>query len=245
MSFQQSRKIKRESSEGYISDKSSSNEAVDQVSSEASERAVLVMRGASNDPHSEAQRESDLDSRNQPHYRFTRQPVKYYRHHNPAARFANPGRVVRQPAALARVSPGSADSSRSSSPEPGTQRLSQTSPVQCERTGLLTNASDGKANIPPSPREVVQYMLGLDSSTSTATTASPSTTKEFPRKVAAERQADRSMTLPNMRQSAGQSHAPSTKTIPVEHNLTPPAQKILSGLKLRRSHSGKDEQLFV
>lgn len=208
--------------------------------------SVLVMRGASNDPHSEAQRESDLDSRNQPLYRFTRQPVKYYRHHNPAARFANPGRAVRQPAALARAGPGSADSSRSSSPEPGTQRLSQTSSVQCERTGLLTNASDGKANIPPSPREVVQYMLGLDSSyTSTATLASPSTTKEFPWKVAAECQADRSMTLPNVRQSAGQSHAPSTKTLPVEHNLTPPAQKILSGLKLRRSHSGKDEQLFV
>lgn len=39
MSFQQTRKIKRESSEGYISDKSSSNEAVDQLSSEASDRA--------------------------------------------------------------------------------------------------------------------------------------------------------------------------------------------------------------
>lgn len=39
MSFQQSRSIKRESSEGYISDKSSSNEAVDQLSSEANERA--------------------------------------------------------------------------------------------------------------------------------------------------------------------------------------------------------------
>lgn len=38
MSFQQNR-IKRESSEGYISDKSSSNEAVDQLSAEASERA--------------------------------------------------------------------------------------------------------------------------------------------------------------------------------------------------------------
>lgn len=39
MSFQQSRTIKRESSEGYISDKSSSNEAVDQLSPEANERA--------------------------------------------------------------------------------------------------------------------------------------------------------------------------------------------------------------
>lgn len=39
MSFQQNRTIKRESSEGYISDKSSSNEAVDQLSPEASEQA--------------------------------------------------------------------------------------------------------------------------------------------------------------------------------------------------------------
>lgn len=39
VSFQQNRTIKRESSEGYISDKSSSNEAVDQLSSEANERA--------------------------------------------------------------------------------------------------------------------------------------------------------------------------------------------------------------
>lgn len=39
VSFQQTRTIKRDSSEGYISDKSSSNEAVDQLSPEASERA--------------------------------------------------------------------------------------------------------------------------------------------------------------------------------------------------------------
>lgn len=38
MSFQQSGGMKRESSEGYVSDKSSSNEAVDQVT-EANERA--------------------------------------------------------------------------------------------------------------------------------------------------------------------------------------------------------------
>lgn len=39
VSFQQTRTIKRDLSEGYISDKSSSNEAVDQLSPEASERA--------------------------------------------------------------------------------------------------------------------------------------------------------------------------------------------------------------
>lgn len=37
--------MKRESSEGYISDKSSSNEAVDQVSCEASERAGRLDAG--------------------------------------------------------------------------------------------------------------------------------------------------------------------------------------------------------
>lgn len=44
VSFQQSRTIKRESSEGYISDKSSSNEAVDQLSPEATERAGRGMK---------------------------------------------------------------------------------------------------------------------------------------------------------------------------------------------------------
>lgn len=48
VSFQQSRTMKRESSEGYMSDKSSSNEAVDQLSPETNERAgrrdvVIVM----------------------------------------------------------------------------------------------------------------------------------------------------------------------------------------------------------
>lgn len=203
--------------------------------------SVLAMRGASSEP---PPKESHLDSRNQPHYyRFTRQPVKYHRHHNPAARFASTGRVVRQPAAAAaREDPGSADSSRSSSPEPGTEILSQGSAVQNEQTCVLT---DAPASVPPSPREVVQYMLGLDSPcTSAAAAASPRSSGLLPRKVMDE-QAQWSMTLPNVRQSVGQSHGSSTRTLPAEQHLTSPSQKILSGLKLRRSHSGKDEQLFV
>lgn len=207
------------------------------------------MRGASSDPQGEPVGEPDLDLRTQPHYRFTRQPVKYYRHHNPVTRLTNPGRAARQPAAPARGSPGSADSSRSSSPEPGTQRLSQNVGVRCEKTHLTAaNASESKVDVPLSPREVVQFMLGLDSTfTSAATATSPSTTQEFPRDMAAGCQADRDVNLPNNRQSAGQSRAlcQSPKTLPVEHNLSSPAQKILSGLKLRRCHSGKDEQLFV
>lgn len=43
--------MKRESSEGYISDKSSSNEAVDQVSSVANERAGRLQRVESRKAH--------------------------------------------------------------------------------------------------------------------------------------------------------------------------------------------------
>ncbi|KAE8283315.1 GEM-interacting protein [Larimichthys crocea] len=245
------RTIKRESSEGYISDKSSSNEAVDQFSSEANERAVLAMRGASSNPRGEPMGEPDFVMGAQPHYRFTRQPVKYYRHHNPGTRLPSQGRPTRLPANPAMGSPGSEDSSRSSSPEPETQRLSQNIDVHYENTRQhhpATVAIESRVDIPLRPREVVQYMLGLDSTCSSAATAtSSSTAQESSQEVVAACPADRNINLPNNRQSAGESRSlcQSQRTLPVEHNLTSPAQKILSGLKLKRSHSGKDEQLFV
>ncbi|XP_042360726.1 GEM-interacting protein [Plectropomus leopardus] len=248
----ESRAIKRESSEGYISDKSSSNEAVDQLSPEANERAVLAMRGASSDPQGEPVEAPDSDLGTQPRYRFTRQPVKYYRHHNPGTRLCNPGRGAKQPAAAATGHPGSASSSRSSSPEPGTQRLSQNFDIHPEKAHQLQQATvtaENKVDAPLSPREVVQYMLGLDSLfTSTASeVSSASTTQESSQEVTSVCQADQDINLSSNRQSAGQRQAlcQSPKTLPLELNLTSPAQKILSGLKLRRSHSGKDEQLFV
>ncbi|XP_056263316.1 GEM-interacting protein isoform X2 [Pseudoliparis swirei] len=247
----ESRTIKIESSKGYISDKSSSNEAVDHLSPEANERAVLAMTESSNNPQGEPMGEPDSDLGTQPHYRFTRQPVKYYRHHNSEIRLPNPGCDSRQPAAPARGSTGSADSSHSSSPEPGTQRLSPNLGVHFENTlqpHQATVAAENTVDVPLSPRKVVRYMLGLDSGcTSAVTTTSSSTTEESSREVASVSQATQSLMLSNNRQSAGQSQSlcPSSKTLPVERNLTSPAQKILSGLKLRRSHSGKDEQLFV
>ncbi|XP_036945486.1 GEM-interacting protein isoform X3 [Acanthopagrus latus] len=244
----ENRTIKRESSEGYISDKSSSNEAVDQLSSEANERAVLAVRGASSHPQGEPEGEPDSDLATQSHYRFTRQPVKYYRHHTPGTRLPNPVRAARQPAAPVRCSPGSADSSCSSSPELGMQRRSQNLDVHYEhtqQTRQATAAAEGKVDVPPSPREVVQYMLGLDSTFTSA--ASSSTTQESPQQVVAGCQAGQNLSLPSNRPSAGQSRVlcQSPGTLPMEHNLSSPAQKILSGLKLRRCHSGKDEQLFV
>lgn len=195
--------------------------------------------------------ETAPDFGTQPQYRFTRQPVKYYRHHNPGPRLTNPTRTARQPATPARGRPGSADSSRSSSPEPRTQRLSQNLDVYCENTRQpqqVTVAPEGKVDAPLSPREVVQYMLGLDSAFPTpAAAASSCTAQESTQEAAAASPTDQNVNLTSNRQRAGQSYTlcPSPKTVPVEHHLTSPAQKILSGLKLRRSHSGKDEQLFV
>ncbi|XP_040014504.1 GEM-interacting protein [Xiphias gladius] len=247
----ESRTIKRESSEGYISDKSSSNEAVDQLSPEANGRAVLAIRGVRTDPRGETAGEPYSDLVTQPHYRFTRQPVKYHRHHNPGTQLSNPGHAARQLAAPVPGCPGSADSSRSSSPEPGMQRPSQNLDVRCENTHQphqSTVATENKVDPPLSPGKVAQYMLGLDSTfTSPATVTSSGTTKESSQEEAAACPADLNRVLSSNRQSSGQSRAlcHSPKKLHVEHNLTAPAQKILSGLKLRRSHSGKDEQLFV
>ncbi|XP_051797579.1 GEM-interacting protein [Acanthochromis polyacanthus] len=246
----ESRTIKRDSSEGYISDKSSSNEAVDQLSPEANERAVLALRGATSDPQGESVADTAPDFGTQTQYRFTRQPVKYHRHHNPGTRLTNLTRTARQPATPARGHPGSADSSRSSSPEPRMQRLSQNLDVYSENTcqpQQVTIAPESKVDAPLSPREVVQYMLGLDSAFTSPAASSCTAQESTQEAAAAGSQTDPNINLTSNRQRAGQSYAlcQSPKTVPVEHHLTSPAQKILSGLKLRRSHSGKDEQLFV
>ncbi|XP_029946349.1 GEM-interacting protein isoform X2 [Salarias fasciatus] len=247
----ENRSIKRDSSEGYISDKSSSNEAVDQLSPEASERAVLAMIGASSDPQGVSAGEPTSDFGAQPHYRFTRQPVKYHRHHNTGSRLSNPGRTARQAAAPERAQPGSADSSCSSSPELRTKRLSHNLDAHFDfahQPHGVTDTAEGKADIPLSPREVVQYMLGLESTfPSPLVTMTSGTTEEPAQEAAAGCLAEQRTSLSTKRESAGQSHSlcQSPKTVPVSHSRSSPAQKILSGLKLRRSHSGKDEQLFV
>lgn len=205
------------------------------------------MSGAASNPESLGEANTDVGS--QPHYRFTRQPVKYYRHHNPGTRLSNTGLSERPSAAPMRGCQGSADSSRSSSPELGAPRLSQTSDGHCETTcqaHQATVSAESKVSVPLSPREVVQYMLGLDSTfTSPAAATSSGTTEKTSQDEAAAYQADHNTTLTSRRQAGGQSHTVSRRTLPADHNLTSPAQKILSGLRLRRSHSGKDEQLFV
>ncbi|XP_061907208.1 GEM-interacting protein-like [Entelurus aequoreus] len=208
----ESERMKREWSEGYISDKSSSNEAVDQLSPDATQRAVVAMSSTRHDPTGDF-----VLSR--PHFRFTRQPVKYHRHHNPRSR---PPATDQSAAAAAAgppaAPPGSADSSRSSSPE---QRAPRLPPQDVRSPCPRTTADAAAAAAPLSPRDVVQYMLALDG-TPTLTLAHL-----------------------NINNNSAQRKTFSPKTLPAEQHFTSPAQKILSGLKLRRSHSGKDEQLFV
>ncbi|XP_061701907.1 GEM-interacting protein isoform X2 [Syngnathoides biaculeatus] len=197
----ESERMKRESSEGYISDKSSSNEAVDQLGPEANDGAVLAMSKT----HREPKRDFASDK---PHYRFTRQPVKYQRHHNPRGRGSGRSCDGGRPAAPGAGLPGSADSSRSSSPERAAH-------------GPLRSAEDVA---PLSPRDVVQYMLGLEPAASGATRPRADPSGTGAQKTVSCR---------------------SPRPFLAEHRSGSPAQKILSGLKLRRSQSGKEEQLFV
>ncbi|XP_061838023.2 GEM-interacting protein [Nerophis lumbriciformis] len=209
----ESERMKREWSEGYISDKSSSNEAVDQLSPDANQRAVVAMSSTRLDPTGDF-----VLSR--PHFRFTRQPVKYHRHHNPRSRPpATDQSAVTGPPAAPPAAPDSADSSRSSSPEQRAPRL----PPQdvCSPCPRTTAAADAAAAAPLSPRDVVQYMLALD--------GTPALT----------------LADLNINNNSARRKTFSPKALPAEQHFTSPAQKILSGLKLRRSHSGKDEQLFV
>ncbi|XP_007572394.1 GEM-interacting protein isoform X1 [Poecilia formosa] len=243
----ESRVIKRDSSEGYISDKSSSNEAVDQLGPEASESAVLAMKATSSNPQGKAAGISSSDSGTQPHYRFTRQPVKHHRFQNLGTRFSNPDCATKQPATPKRANYRSANNSRSSSPDPGSQRFLQNLEGHCDiiqQPHRVTTTAEGTVNVPLSPREVAQYMLGVDSTaTSPGAALSSSTTERSTQETTRWSRADHNVNL----NSAGQNriHHPCPRTSSAEHNLTSPAQKILSSLKLRRSHSEKEEQLFV
>ncbi|XP_017280918.1 GEM-interacting protein isoform X2 [Kryptolebias marmoratus] len=241
----ESRAFKRDSSEGYISDKSSSSEAVDQLGPEANERAVLAVRAASGNPRGASVTESASDLGTQPHYRFTRQPVKYYRHHNAGTQLANPHCAKRLAAHPKRRSQESVDSS------PSPERRSQNSDRHWNNTQQphqVTTTAKGIKDASLSPREVVEYMLGLDSTvTSPAAEMSSSTTQRSTQEVETWWKGDQNKNMNNNRHLTGQIHilSSSPKNIPFEYNSTSPAQKILSGLKLRRSHSGKEEQLFV
>lgn len=193
---------------------------------------VLAMRTPFCGAQDDAVEEPVVDMMTQTRYRFTRQPVKYYRHHNPRTQLHSPGDASREPGG----SLGSADDSLGFSPEAGTQRPSHHLCAQSDKISVDVAAAGHKADVALRPQEVVKFMLGLDTTFTSAAAETPPYTTWSPLEATGGSQAEWTMTQP-LRQAP--------KTIPTANNPSSPAHKILSGLKLRRSHSGKDEQLFV
>ncbi|KAJ8254065.1 hypothetical protein COCON_G00206770 [Conger conger] len=246
----ENRTIKRDSSEGYISDKSSSNEAVDRLSPEANERAVLAVRGTMASHPSDPHGGPDVSLGPQPRGHFSRTPVKYQQHHIPAAllRAAGPqggylGRDERQEGVevgeIARL--GSADSSCSSSPELGGQRQPH-SPI--ESTSKTTILLSKAGHAPKDPSTSQNIPTAAKQEVAPALVASQ-TFALHEEEVEPEGRLD-SMAELNSNQSNNrfggrpQGFSQSLRR-PLGEQRS--AQKILSGLKLRRSDSGKGEQI--
>ncbi|XP_056609766.1 GEM-interacting protein [Triplophysa dalaica] len=219
----ENRTLKRDSSEGYISDKSSSNEAMDQLSPEATGRAVLAMRAtASPQGHLELSAENHLQTQSRAH--FSRQPVKYYRQgstgalsHTMRSLSMEEENAVRKGLLL-----GSADSSRSSSPESQSPvkplcRLhsSETLGLQ-KKTGYTPeNQTAPHGGVKRTESDEVVNVGQIDTQN-----ANQSNNNQGSR--------ERQLLFRSLRRR------------PTEQRS---AQKVLSGLKLRRSDSGKGEQL--
>ncbi|KAK9978106.1 hypothetical protein ABG768_019874 [Culter alburnus] len=225
----ENRTIKRDSSEGYISDKSSSNEAMDQLSPEANERAVLAMRAtASPQGHLEQAAESQLQTQSRGH--FSRQPVKYYRQGSAGAQLRKAGSQSRDEdnfgSAEGLVS-GSADSSRSSSPDPETplkthSRLHET-PGPQNKTGCTPESQTA-------PHAEVKRTVSEEGVKAVA-----SSLKEHVGQID-----QRNTNQSNNTLGGRERLIRSLRRRPTEERM---AQKVLSGLRLKRSDSGKGEQL--
>ncbi|XP_016131459.1 LOW QUALITY PROTEIN: GEM-interacting protein-like [Sinocyclocheilus grahami] len=228
----ENRTIKRESSEGYISDKSSSNEAMDQLSPEAIERAVLAMRAtASPQVHLEQAAESQLQTQSRAH--FSRQPVKYHRQGSAGAQLHKAGSQSRDEddsGSREGLVSRSADSSRSSSPEPENPikthcRLHET-PVPQSRTAYTPETQTA-------PHAGVKRTV-LDQGVK----AVASSFKEHVGQMG-KRNTNQSNNTNNTL-GGGERLIRSLRRRPTEEKM---AQNVLSGLKLKRSDSGKGEQL--
>ncbi|KAJ3601631.1 hypothetical protein NHX12_032599 [Muraenolepis orangiensis] len=234
----ESRTFKRESSEGYVSDKSSSSHAVDQLGSEAHEGpGVAVSTGA-------LEKQPAGGAHNQSYYTFTRQPVKYQRHprsqHRNRAGGPDP-EAQRNGAANSpdREPRGSADSS-SCGPSPDPQNPGEES-HRTQDIGVAPSegAGQGAAGLAPERKAgdpVVEYTLVLDPVSGSTTTTTAATTTN-------------TQDIGSGSEGKGAGQGPGRAAVRQLPNKLSgdrlPGEKVLSGLKLRRRRSGKDEQLFV
>ncbi|CAB1341458.1 unnamed protein product [Coregonus sp. 'balchen'] len=261
------RTIKRDSSEGYISDKSSSNEAVDQLSPEANERAVVAVRGAS----TEAAALGDLVGDPEPGdttsvgtqlwSHFSRQPVKYQRQPTPG-----PGSSGKRKRRMKRRRRGGGTSrgAQAAAVAPpltlaarGGEALRLELPPETTAHHLL-NQPGGHAPLSQTEREKTRpyevpqgrlragtVVVEPSTAATTAVEAEANPTPSTGAQEAGLRSRSATLSQLNMNQSNNrQGWVGERRRQGREEGLSGPARKILSGLKLRRSHSGL-QQHFV
>uniref|UniRef100_W5MPQ8 GEM interacting protein n=1 Tax=Lepisosteus oculatus TaxID=7918 RepID=W5MPQ8_LEPOC len=239
--------MKRDSSEGYISDKSSSNEAVDQLSPEANDRAAVDSPVSEAGVPEEQAEESEMVTGAQSRGHFSRLPIKHSRQATPITKTrtgalrdgGNPeGEGCSPPR---RTGPGSANSSRSSSPEAGALR-------QTRRTGHhpeeeLLPVCSGLRD-PPVPERTPEADSGTGSTRQLSQAGSGLGPKARPAEGPAGSLANLNTNQSN--NNTGSRARPASrdklsfKRHPGEEHT---AQKVLSGLKLRRSDSEKGSQV--
>ncbi|XP_041736834.1 GEM-interacting protein-like isoform X1 [Coregonus clupeaformis] len=270
----ETRTIKRDSSEGYISDKSSSNEAVDQLSPEANERAVVAVRGAS----TEAAALGDLVGDPEPGdstsvgtqlwSHFSRQPVKYQRQPTPglrrsagttrAGQLGEEEEEDEEEEERRRNQSRSAGSSRSPSLDPGSQRRRSLRLELPPTAHHLLNQPGGHAPLSQTEREKTRpyevpqgrlragtVVVEPSTAATTAVEAEANPTPSTGAQEAGLRSRSATLSQLNMNQSNNrQGWVGERRRQGGEEGLSGPARKILSGLKLRRSHSGL-QQHFV
>ncbi|XP_073713066.1 GEM-interacting protein isoform X2 [Misgurnus anguillicaudatus] len=204
----ENRTIKRDSSEGYISDKSSSNEAMDQLSPEANDRAVLAM-SATGSPHGHSELVTETQLQTQSRAYFSRQPVKYHRQGSSGAQIF----------------------------KAGSQSMDEENPGS--REGLLSESADSSCcSSPEITMKPHSFLHGTDTHCLQIKTPESQTVHSDEVDQVDKRNTNQSNN--NLLGRERQLLIRSLRRRPTEQRG---AQKVLSGLKLRRSDSGKGEQL--
>ncbi|XP_023677659.2 GEM-interacting protein isoform X1 [Paramormyrops kingsleyae] len=238
--------LKRDSSEGYISDKSSSNEAVDQLSPETSEGAVLALSvSLAPSPSDPAPAPDSLPGQPQEH--LSKQSVKYQL--PPAALSAHlratvlrMGHGVGEERSASRErgetgQPRSTNSSRSSSPEHGAVRHSRRRlEITPETARLLHKAGHAPSIQAHSHLSPVKHEAGPDASNGTPGDSGEAESKD-------KRHSLGKLNSNQSNNKPGDRGGDSDRQIKRHPSDERTAQKILSGLKLKRNHSGKGEQV--
>ncbi|KAJ7992092.1 hypothetical protein DPEC_G00274970 [Dallia pectoralis] len=232
--------IKGDSSEGYISDKSSSNEAVDQLSSEANERGVVAVSGSAalGDPEGNLEPGDSPSVRAQPRSHFSRQPLMYQRQPTPG---------LRRSADNARA--GEEDEDEEDEEQNGRvqwRRSLRSEPLPQTTAHSLLSKAEGRVLESQTDRGVRPFGLLRSRLRAGAEAAAMAerTIGNGDREAELSGQA-RTVSQLNVNQSNNrQAWLGERRRLSRDEALNGPARKILSGLTLRRSHSGL-QQHFV